>query len=176
MKATGFSGKLSNFLHKYLYQPELTLHLDNMSNIEMNQELVNEIVLWKLNRYVYLPCELFSRLNNLSNLGIGQHRQGEDVIQLLLEIRGVELPMASTLLRFRNPSVFQIIDRHAYRALYDRKYRLWPSTPSTKKVTEYFRYLDDLFVLCQGQNLDFRTIDRLLYVFDKEMNGPLNGE
>ncbi len=176
MRAIEFSGELNDFLRRYSYQPELTHRLDNIFHIEMNEELVNEIVLWKLDRYVYLRSELFSKLNNLSNLGIGQHRQGEDVIQLLLEVRGIDLPLASTLLRFRNPTAFQIIDRHAYRALYGEKYRLWRTTPSTKKILEYFRYLDDLIDLCQERNLDFRTIDRLLYVFDKERNGPLRRE
>ncbi len=80
--------------------------------------------------------------------------------------------MASTLLRFRNPQVFQIIDRHAYRAIYAPKV-LKPSTVIESKVSMYFEYLDRLWEPCEELDLSFDTIDRLLYEFDKQKNGPL---
>ena len=81
--------------------------------------------------------------------------------------------MASTFLRFRNPVVFQIIDRHAYRAVYGRDYKLYTQTSLKKKIEVYFGYLDDLRSLCEKNGLKFETVDRVLYVFDKETNGGL---
>jgi len=86
---------------------------------------------------------------------------------------GVDLPMASTILRFINPFVFQIIDRHAYRAVYEKKYPLYPYTPTERKISLYFDYIDQLIWHCEIKNLTFTTIDRLLYVFDKKNNGKL---
>jgi len=40
----------------------------------------------------------------------------------------------------------------------------------------YFAYIDDLRCLCDARGLDFKTVDRLLYVFDKETNGSLSGQ
>jgi hypothetical protein len=40
-------------------------------------------------------------------------------------------------------------------------------------VALYFGYLDDLLSLCRAKELEFPTIDRLLYVFDKAVNGRL---
>lgn len=91
----------------------------------------------------------------------------------MLRERGVDLPMASTLLRFKNPHVFQIIDRHAYRALYGKKYPIYSTTSLDKKVEIYFKYLDDLIVLSRDKALNFRILDRVLYVFDKKYNGKL---
>ena len=51
MKASDFSGDLSTFLAHYNYQSELTGRLDNLENTPINQSLINEIVLWKVNRY-----------------------------------------------------------------------------------------------------------------------------
>jgi hypothetical protein len=34
-------------------------------------------------------------------------------------------------------------------------------------------YLDDLRSLCDQKGLTFETVDRVLYVFDKETNGSL---
>ncbi len=75
--------------------------------------------------------------------------------------------MASTFLRFRNPSVFQIIDRHAYRALYGQDYKQGTTKPS-KKIELYFGYVDDLRGLCNAKGFRFETVDRVLYMFDKK--------
>ena len=81
--------------------------------------------------------------------------------------------MASTLLRFRNPETFQIIDRHAYRAVYGHDYPLSSASNDAAKIELYFRYLDDLIELARTKDLEFRTLDRVLYVFDKLNNGKL---
>ena len=81
--------------------------------------------------------------------------------------------MASTILRFRNPQASQIIDRHAYRAVYGRDYPLHSASKVQDKLAVYFDYVDALIDLCQDGNVEFETIDRLLYEFDKKKNGPL---
>ena len=173
MKAIDFDGELHQFLDQYGYQPDLTHHLDNLNQVPFTQSLVNEIVLWKVNRFVKIETELFNRIDGLSTLNSGEHRQAENVLLALLGIRGIDLPMASTILRFRNPNVFQIIDRHAYRSVYDDDYPLYPGTPPERKVSCYFDYIDELIGLCQQRDLTFTTIDRLLYEFDKDVNGRL---
>ena len=52
VRATEFGGDLSEFLHKYKFQPKLTRKLDDLENLNLTPELLNEIVLWKVNRYV----------------------------------------------------------------------------------------------------------------------------
>ena len=52
MKASDYSGDLNTFLAQYSYQPELTARLDNLESVAIDQSLINEIVLWKVNRYV----------------------------------------------------------------------------------------------------------------------------
>ena len=54
MKAIEFAGNLNDFLSKYDYQPRLTRKLDNLSHVDFTQQLVDEIVLWKVDRYVKL--------------------------------------------------------------------------------------------------------------------------
>jgi hypothetical protein len=59
-KATDFGGDLSEFLGRYKYQPELTARFDNLENVSLTPELLNEIVRWKVNRYVSLEEEQFA--------------------------------------------------------------------------------------------------------------------
>jgi hypothetical protein len=173
IKATEFDGDFSEFLHQYKYQPMLTRKLDGLGDGSLTPELINEIVLWKVDRYVSVDGEQLRRVDALLQLKPGEHEQARSVLEELLQVHGVDLPMASTFLRFRNPSVFQIIDRHAYRALYGRDYKLYPQTPLKKKTTVYFAYLDDLRSLCGQKRLKFETADRVLYMFDKKTNGGL---
>lgn len=174
IRASDFAGNLSDFLGKYEYQPQLTSKLDGIEAVSLTPEHLNEIVLWKVNRYVSLDDNQIRQINALAELRMGQHRQARSILEKILAVHGVDLPMASTFFRFRNSSVFQIIDRHAYRALYGRDYRLYTRTPSTKKIEVYFTFIEDLRVLCQSKGLCFETIDRVLYVFDKKTNGSLS--
>jgi thermostable 8-oxoguanine DNA glycosylase len=173
MKASDYSGDLRSLLAQYTYQPDLTKRLDNLEVTALDQSLINNIVLWKVNRYVRVTDEILGQMVGLKILSAGEHRKAEAEINALLELDGVDLPMASTILRFVNPKVFQIIDRHAYRAVYGKKYPLYASMPKERKVSEYFDYLDQLIELCELKKLPFKIIDRLLYVFDKENNGKL---
>ena len=174
MKATEFDGDLEKFLAEYCYQPELTKRLDLLRHKSFSQETINEIVLWKVNRYVRIDNSALQELENLKKLKAGEHKDSISVLPSLLEIRGIDLPMASTILRFLNPMVFQIIDRHAYRAIYGQDYPLNSTSAPERKTRVYFDYLDQLIYLCQNKSLDFQTIDRLLYMFDKRTNGKLS--
>jgi len=169
-----FGCDLNEFLQKYKYQPTLTAKLDNVEMTRFTQTLVNEIVLWKIDRFVQLTDELLAEIENVKTLSHGKHRDAEFLIHSLLKIRGVDLAMASTILRFRNPTVFQIIDRHAYRAVYGSKLPLYSTSPPMKKIGVYFDYLDELIRLCATRNLEFGTVDRILYQFDKDTNGKLD--
>jgi len=164
---------LSVFLDDYDYQPNLTNYLDSLEDLEITQPLLNEIVLWKLNRYVVLSETNSLHIDKLKHLKSGEHRKGRVSLDSLLDAHGIDLAMASTIMRFRNPAVFQIIDRHAYRAIYGEKYPLYPSSSNNRKISVYWDYLDKLIELSRTRHLDFKTLDRLLYVFDKETNGKL---
>ena len=173
MKTLDYAADLNTFLAQYAYQPDLTEKLDALGDVPFDQAVLNEIVLWKVDRYVSLGKETLEDVNNLRGLQRGQHSQAAAVLTSLLATRGVDLPMASTILRFRNPQAFQIIDRHAYRAVYGRDYPLHSASKVQDKSAVYFDYVDALIDLCQDGNVEFETIDRLLYEFDKKKNGPL---
>jgi hypothetical protein len=172
-RAAEFDGDLNRFLYKYKYQPDLTAKLDALETLQFTQALINEIVLWKSNKFAQLGDELLRSIENARELHRGEHRNAESLLDSLLIVHGVGLPMASTLLRFRNPSVFQIIDRHAYRAVYGSKFPIYPSMSRTKQIGIYFDYLDELITLCGQKKIKFETIDRVLYQFDKDINGEL---
>ena len=168
-----WDGNLEKLLEKYEYQPQLTNRLDAFKDRHFDQALINEIVLWKVNRYAQLSENTLAEINQLKDLAPGEYKRGKAALKQLLRERGVDLPMASTILRFRNPRVFQIIDRHAYRAVYGNKYPLYPASSVENKVEVYFRYLDDLAELSKSKGIAFKDIDRFLYVFDKKLNGKL---
>lgn len=161
------------YMRYYDYQPELTSHLDSLEDRPFDQAMVNEIVLWKVDRYAQLPADLLARLNDLQALQSGEHRQAEPTLRELLGVRGVDISMASTLLRFRNPRVFQIIDRHAYRALYGEDCPLYAGMSEDRKVALYWEYLDAIWKLCTSKQLEFSLADRFLYTLDRQHNGKL---
>jgi hypothetical protein len=171
--AASWKGDLTDLLDEHRNQPDLTRKLDDVAHKEFDQSLINEIVLWKVNRYALLSPVTLTALNQLVSLKEGKHKEAESTLIALLRERGVDLPTASTFLRFRNPKVFQIIDRRAYRALYGEDYPLHGESSIDKKVGTYFKYLDRLVVFAKDKRVDFEILDRVLYVFDKKFNGRL---
>ncbi|MEJ0094309.1 MAG: hypothetical protein WDN46_12990 [Methylocella sp.] len=166
--------ELLGVMGHYKYQTNLTKQLDTIYNDKFDQNIVNEIVLWKINRYARLSEGALKSLNALKNLPLGAHREARLPLEQLMDHSGIDLPMASTLLRFRNPQAFQIIDRRAYRAIFCVPYPLHSTTPIIKKIDTYFAYLEKVIKLSISKNLDFQIIDRILYQLDKDNNGTLS--
>ena len=48
----------------YSYQTKLTSKLDNL-NSDFTQEIINEIVLWKVNRFAYVDNGILNLLNQI---------------------------------------------------------------------------------------------------------------
>lgn len=172
-RAANWKGNLSGLLERHQYQPALTSYLDQLGSRPFAQNLINEIVLWKVNRYAKLSPSALKALNRVADIRRKSHRTAEATVATLLCEPGVDIAMASTFLRFRNKKTFQIIDRHAYRALYGKKYPLHPKSSDNEKIDLYFRYLDDLWAFADSKKLSFTTVDRVLYVFDRQFNGKL---
>jgi hypothetical protein len=165
-------------LHDYAYQPELTAKLDALSGGDLTQEHFYEIVLWKLNRFPRLAGGLLYELRTIAALKPREHKRADRQLKALLQSPGIALPMASTVLRFLAPEVFQIIDDRVYRIVFPgrAKYPSKPSTPSNvyleASVNIYFDYLDELHrQACDV--LPFREADRILYQLDIKLGNEI---
>ena len=76
--------------------------------------------------------------------------------------------MASTILRFKNPYIYQIIDQRVYRVIYGVD---MPRVTKTEEAIEsYLKYLTRLKTVCKKYEIDFCESDRVLYTLDKEIN------
>ncbi|MEH1009582.1 hypothetical protein VDP25_17735, partial [Winogradskyella sp. ECml5-4] len=153
---------------EYKFQPELTEKLDNVKS-DFNQELINEIVLWKTNRYAELNNETLNLINKIDRNAefIDSGLTGEILLHLL-ETKGIRLPMASTILRFRNPKIYQIIDQRVYRMIYGTEMKI--KTNLNDNIIQYLDYLTELRNVCNLYQIPFCDSDRILYEYDKIMN------
>ncbi len=82
--------------------------------------------------------------------------------------------MASTILRFKNRNIYQIIDQRVFRIIYiDKKLKL-KAHPSEKNLNSqidlYLQYLKDLTEICEKLKIPFEKSDRILYMADKRIN------
>ena len=157
-------------LKTYNYQSELTANLDNFQGL-FDQAKINEVVLWKVNRYAKFSETTLQKLNNLPVEKFDRELTVE-LLRLLLNTKGVKLAMASTILRFKNPNLFQILDQRVYRIIYGEQF------PKTTKIDDlivyYFLYLDKLQEVCKEKKIPFELSDRILYELDKKINKGIN--
>jgi hypothetical protein len=160
------------------YQKDLTVKLDNQSTA-FDENAINEIVLWKVNRYVKIEKETLKLVNNIKTdskeLDI---ENTKIVLKALLQTKGIQLPMASTILRFKNPKIYQIIDQRVYRIIYEEKKLKLNTYPSEKNLNEqielYLIYLIDLNKICDLLQIPFDKSDRILFMADRRINKDIS--
>jgi hypothetical protein len=168
-----------SLLEEYEFQPLLTAELDLIQPSDLDLETVYKIVLWKLDRFPQITDEQVTRLKELSRLKPKEHKKAKNLLEDLLKTPGIALPMASTILRFVNPKVFQIIDDRAYRMAFPDATETYPSKPVkitagylAKSTRIYFEYLDELHRI-SSDKLPFQLADRILYQLDKKMGNKI---
>lgn len=153
----------------YKYQPKLTEKLDKI-NSDYDQNILNEIVLWKVNRFVEFDQETLQLLNNIKKTEKDFNAESTDIIlQKLLNTHGIQLAMASTILRFKNPNVYQIIDQRVYRFIYGENMPSYFGTVESQ-IKLYIEYIKKLRGICNEKNIEYQHSDRILYQLDKEYN------
>lgn len=171
--------KIEESDNKYQYQKELTKKLDSITTIDQN--ILNEIILWKVNRYADFSDEIITKLNAISINDKKEKKKQKidedktrEILKLLLYTKGVRLPMASTILRFINPNIYQIIDQRVFRLLYKDNTLKYTGSTSDKSIENqieiYLKYLTDLRNACTKLGIDFKESDRILYMTDKRIN------
>lgn len=170
--------------NKRKYQPELTKELDTIGIRDMTFEDIHKITLWKVARFPNVSNTTLEQLNNMSKVKSIENPQDriniKETLKSLLNCSGVRLPMASTYLRFRNPEVFQIIDRHVWHQVYkgndegvEEEYT--ESKTLDEQIDKYLKYLHDLRELAEKDGVRFFDADRFYYWKDKK-DGHLIGK
>jgi hypothetical protein len=140
-----------------------------------DQEIINEIILWKVNRYANVDNDTLKLLNDIGTtstvLDIEKTRK---ILKMLIQKKGIQLPMASTMLRFKNKNIYQIIDQRVYRIIYkDKKLKLKTHLNDKNlndQVDLYIQYLKDLTEVCEKLEIRFDESDRILFMADKRIN------
>jgi hypothetical protein len=172
---------LTDLLAKYKYQPALTQKLDGLAQRVFSKVDVYEILLWKIGRFADLEDSLMAKVNSLRDISFAKLGTSKAALAELLRTKGVQLPMASAILRFRNPTVFQVIDERTCRIVYGDLMSLplkgaHVSDAYTKRCTEiYFDYLRRLKKLANQCGYQYETLDRALYQLDIELKNRLKG-
>ncbi len=156
------------------YQKTLTQKLDSIST-EFDQNTLNEIVLWKVNRYAEFETNLIAQINSVDNNETKiDYEKTKLILRGLLKTKGVQLPMASTILRYRNPNIYQIIDQRVYRIIYpnqELKLQTYASEANlNNQIDMYLEYLKDLNKVCSDLNIPFSQSDRILFMADRRIN------
>lgn len=160
---------------EFIYEPSLTNYLDEYSK-EFDQDLINQIVLWKVGRFANIDSYILKLINAIDPLSKQLDvLQTTELLHSLLKTKGIGLPMASTILRFKNPNIYQIIDQRVYRLIYpDQILKLVKTTKNIPIYIDlYLQYLNDLRRICEKNQISFNQADRVLFMADKRINKHL---
>lgn len=174
----GYRDLKTNYDHQEIITPILDEY--SKSGRSFDQSIINEIVLWKVNRYASLNAEGSDALTLINKIPHDSKERNKnltaDALTALLKCKGIRLPMATTILRFRNPQIYQLIDQRVYRFLG------YPGTIPTGKtgnkikaqIDIYEDYLETLETACDKLGVNFDVSDRIFYLADKGENKGIN--
>ncbi len=134
---------------------------------------VLKIMLWKLSRFPNYADEpiddnivsIFNQLKTIKSITKENEDFCKDKIKTLLEVKGFQLPMVSTILFFINPEVFQIIDKRTNRIVMGGDERAYSFDFNNNSVDYYFEYLEKLREISRH---DFNKAGKIFYQLDKE--------
>jgi len=165
-------------LDSYAYESDCGIksrieHSDG-SNAQENKDIINEIVLWKINRSVGIKDELICQIRDLKINDPNDASTNPKVNQIIIELLhsdGIQIAMASTILKMFHPDIFPIIDQRAYRELFNEEMPKYYSKDATVKYADtYQNYIQQCYLYQQNNcpYLDFNDIDKILYQIDKE--------
>jgi thermostable 8-oxoguanine DNA glycosylase len=152
---------------EYKYQPQLTRKLDNHSG-DFSEMTLLEIALWKTNRYPTITRDLLGDINSLRKSYSDE--KARKLLRTLLDLKGFDLPMASTVLRFAVPDKLQIIDQRVFRFITPNEHFLKIPYNVEQKIDLYFDYIERLQKISKEYNIPFSKSDRILYQLDKIYN------
>ena len=72
-----------------------------------------------MNRYSLLEESTLNILNKIDkNSSVLDKILTIELLKELLNTKGIKIAIASTILRFKNPNIYQIIDQRVYRFIY----------------------------------------------------------
>lgn len=169
-----------DILNQYLYESDLQIkekaqEIDS-TDYDRNRDLINEIVLWKLNRSVKIQDKTIMEIHGLREkihhpLEAVESKDVELVIIELLESKGIKIAMASTILHFYYPDFFPIIDQRAYRELTGEELPEYHGKDKNQKYMElYLDYIEKCYKFNTEilPEAEFEYIDKILYQLDKD--------
>jgi len=137
-------------------------------------DIINMIVLWKINRTVKIAFETIEYINSIAKaintpIEALKNTDVQNCFEELLDSPGIRLAMASTIFHFYQPKAFPIIDERAYRQVFSEK--LNPNG----RWDIYSKYISACNNICILNNIPFDMIDKILYQIDIEKGNKLIG-
>ena len=162
-------------------------------------QILNWIALWETNRIIEVKKDsetLKNLLSELQKAGKDLNDSTERIIRNVLEElldkshKGIDLPMASTIMCFYNPELCPIIDRRADRAIFDKYEELREhfnfkitdpdkktvkmlkgKKGSERKIEYYIYYVNRCHKFVEdNKEAKMMTIDKFLYQIDRGPN------
>ncbi|MFC7156202.1 hypothetical protein ACFQPA_12185 [Halomarina halobia] len=97
---------------------------------------------------------------------VGIAADGEKV-ERLLRLRGVDVPIASAVLQYADPSAYVVVDERTWTALRDAG-ALADGYPDPPSVDEYLRYLERCRALADDLDVELQTLYRALWRLSAE--------
>lgn len=148
-----------------------------------NSDIINSIVLWKINRQVTIDNSLIMNIRNFSKKltsvddiieNNGNKDELKNLLTGMLKCHGIRIAMASTILKMFNPNVFPIIDQRACREATRNDLKVGNVDKDVKNYIDYIGQVEK-YRKTNCPEIEFSKMDALLYQIDIENGNSAYG-
>ena len=139
-----------------------------------NKNIINEIVLWKIERQILGDeekllnlCTRIKKIESVDEALTNSEQKIKVIIKELLEFKEIQLAMASTIMHFYNPNVFPIFDQRAYRVIFEKDYKkIYSKTKLANTYIDYLKTCKEYYDNKINGKIYFSDLDKYLYQLD----------
>jgi hypothetical protein len=143
----------------------------------LTKEELIQVCYWKSPRAIkYIKSNRADTIKKITTTALSSRNEAQKITELV-KLKGVSIPMASSILTLINPKQYGVMDIRVWQLLYQTGIATTNSKGTAFKIEEWLLFLNTLRHFAKTMNVTARDVERTLFLIHKEyQEGLLYGD
>jgi hypothetical protein len=134
----------------------------------LTKEELIKVCYWKSPRAIkYIKSNRADAIKRITGMALGSRKEHEKITELI-KLKGVSIPMASSILTLVNPKQYGVMDIRVWQLLYQTGIATTNPKGTAFKIEEWLLFLNTLRHFSKKMNVTARDVERTLFLIHKK--------
>jgi hypothetical protein len=139
----------------------------------LTKEELIKVCYWKSPRAIkYIKSNRADAIKKITGIALGSRNEHEKIAELV-KLKGVSIPMASSILTLVNPKQYGVMDIRVWQLLYQTGIATTNQKGTAFKIEEWLLFLNTLRHFAGMMNVTVRDVERTLFLIHKKFQEGL---